>query len=69
MYNRCRFESGLEGARSKHRYSPTFLQTVPWDVLVARGSPVDEADIVAEPLVTANLMGMDSQGAMIAEMY
>ena len=51
------------------RYSPSFLQTVARDVFMARGSPVDEADIVAEPLVTANLMGMDSQGAMIAELY
>ena len=39
------------------RYPPTFLRTVARDVFVACGSPVEEADIVAEDLVTANLMG------------
>ena len=51
------------------RYSPAFLQGVARDVFRSCGSPMDEADIVAEHLVTANLMGMDSHGVVRIPQY
>jgi uncharacterized oxidoreductase len=51
------------------RFSAEFLTTVATDVFAALQAPRAEAKIVAEHLVLANLMGLDSHGVVRIPLY
>jgi uncharacterized oxidoreductase len=52
-----------------NRYSVDFLKTVTTNIFVACGTPLEDASIVAEQLVAANLMGLDSHGVALLPLY
>jgi uncharacterized oxidoreductase len=52
-----------------HRYSAGYLRQVATDIFAACGAPLDEAAIVAEQLVSSNLVGIDSHGVIRIPLY
>ena len=51
------------------RFSPDYLQNLAMEVFIACRTPREDAEIVANHLVMANLMGIDSHGVVRVPLY
>ena len=51
------------------RHSPRELRTAAYEWLLATGSSAEEAGIVADHLINANLRGHDSHGVGMIALY